>query len=531
MFSRIRNRLANAIAAPAQSLVPNAGYLRGPTEGTSLVLDSPPLRDVSEDIRRAWTPAVARTIDALQNNGWIAGGVDAAISTIIGTGLKLNAQPDYLSIGWTASEAAAWARRVEKRYEARCRNKWAIDASGRYTSGQLEAAHLRQFFATGEGLSQLLMFRRDGIESNTRVRLLPSHWLCRDTSPFDRLHQGVRVDGHGAPVSYRLRMADGNGLTNDVDMRARDRFGRPLINHIFDGMAGQHRGITLFAPVLNTIRNYDRLSGSTLQASLLHAILAATIESDYPTEDVLAALGAADGTQLATFLGQTAEWHKKVDIKLGDYGKIPHLMTGEKLTLQGSKHPNSNYEAFANFLLREIARCLGCLFEDLTGDYRGASYSSLQNGIAKIWPITLYRRQHIAIPFKQADYEAWLEEDIDAGRTPFPGGIDGFIRERTAATKAEWRGPPKPVADELKAARSDEIYYRLQVKSQGRIAADRGEDIEDVHEQLDRERKSRERYELPEPLATPMSQADQDEVDAENKGDDDNDDDTKRDAA
>jgi len=497
--------------------------MRGPIEEKSdLLIGGPPLRDISEDVRRAWTPAAARTIEVLQNNGWIAGGVDAAISTIIGSGLKLNAQPDYEALGWTASEASVWARRVERRYEARCRNKWAVDAGGRYTAGQMEAAHLRQWFATGEGLTQIVMINRPGIETATRVRLLPSHWLSRETNPHERLHQGVRLDGNGAPKSYKLRLPDSHGIKRDVEFRARDRFGRTIINLVFDGMAGQYRGITLFAPVLNTLRNFDRLSGSTLHAALLHAIFAATVESDYPTEEVLAALGGDDtSAPFMDYMAETAKWHKKVDIRLGSYGKIPHLMAGERLNLQGSKHPNSNYEPHANFLLREVARCFGCLFEDLTGDYRGSSYSSLQNGIAKNWPITLYRRQHIAVPFRQTDYDAWLEEDIDRGFTSFPGGIDGFVRNRAAATRAEWRGPPKPVADEIKAAKADEIYYRLGVKTQQRIAADRGDDIEDVHEQLSRERESRTSRGLDEPSTSTMGNtigAEREEDDDEERG-------------
>ncbi|MCX2722603.1 phage portal protein [Roseibium salinum] len=477
--------------------MPGAGYLRNTGSGPAVFMAGPALRDISDDIRQAWTPAAARTIEALQNNGWIAGGVEAAISTIIGTGLQLNATPDHEAIGMTASEAAKWARRVERRYEARCRNAFECDAGGRWTAGQMEAAHLRQFFATGEGITQFLMFSRPGVESRTRARLLPSHWLCRDTDVSERLHQGVRLDRHGAPVSYRFRLKDGNGITSDVEYRARDRFGRPIIKHIFDGLPGQHRGITVFAPVLKTIQNYDRLSGSTLAASFLHAMFAATIESDYPTEDVLSAIGGE--TPMTGFMKELTGWHSNVDIKLGDYGRIPHLFAGEKLNLQGAKYPNANYEPLANFLLREIARCLGCLFEDLTGDYRGATYSSLQNGIAKIWPITQYRRKHIAVPYKQADYEAWLEEEIDTGRTPFPGGIRGFLNSKAAACRAEWRGPPKPVADELKAARADEIYYGLGVKTQGRIAADRGDDIEDIHEGLERERQSRNERNLPHP--------------------------------
>lgn len=505
-FGALKRVVSQFAGASESRPTPQAGFLRGGSGGKPYIFSSPPLRDVTDDIKQAWTPVAARTIEALQNNGWIAGGVEAAISTIIGTGLVLNAKPDHEALGWSTQDASAWARKVERRYHARCRNKWAVDAGGRYTGGQLEAAHLRQYFATGEGISQFLTIPRPGIAGNTRMRLLQSHLLSRETDVHTRLHQGVRLDRHGAPASYRFRMKDKHGVHEDIEFRAKDRFGRTIINHIFDGQAGQFRGITVIAPVLKTIHRYDRLAGSTMAAALLHQHFAATIESDYPTEQVLDALGSSSDRSLKeqpspfqNYLHEIRNWHETVDIELAGVGKIPHLLTGEKLNLQSAKHPNSNYEPFANFLLREIARCLGCLFEDLTGDYRGASYSSLQNGIAKIWPITLYRRQHIAVPFKQADYDAWLEEEIDAGRIEFPGGIDGFVANREAATRAEWRGPPKPVADELKAAKSDEIYYRLGVRSQSRIAADKGDDIDTIHEDFEREAESRKQRGIPDP--------------------------------
>jgi len=479
--------------------VPHAGYLRGDFSSQDTMVHTPVLRDMAEDVRRAWVQASAHTIDALQNNGWLAGGVEAAISSIIGDGLKLSAKPDHEALGMTASQAEIWAKKVERRYETRCENAYECDAGARYTSGQLEAAHLRQFFGTGEGVSQFLMIPRQGLKSETRVRLLPSHWLSNETNEFERLQQGVRLDKHGAPVSYKFRLKNKQGLTTESEYRARDRFGRPVIRHIFDGHAAQVRGITVLAPVIKRFRDFDQLTGSTLAASFLHAMFAATVESDYPTQDVLEALGGGQGGMWESFVDHRAAQKKVADIKLGSYGKIPHLFSGEKLHLHGAKYPNANYEPLANFLLREIARCLGVLFEDLTGDYRGATYSSLQNGIAKNWPISLYRRKHIAVPFKQADYEAWLEEQIDKGLIEFPSGLHGFLQNKDAACRAKWLGPAKPVADELKAARSDEIYWNMGSKSQGRIAADRGWDIDDELEAQEREQKIRKKRRLADP--------------------------------
>ena len=244
---------------------------------------------------------------------------------------------------------------------------------------------------------------------------------------------------------------------------------------------------------------------------MIHAIFAATIESDYPTAEVMQALqdhdeasaGIADGVDLSgafdAFMMQKVGWHRNVNIDLGRHGKVAHLLMGEKLKLQGSEHPNSTYGAFANYLLREIASCLGVMPSDLTGDYRGDTYSSVRMGIAKKWPLMEYRRRHIPGRFAQAVFEAWLEEEVDAGRIPLDGGIDRFVACRTSLVRADWRGPPKPQADDVKAAKAHETRYRLGVMSQEMICNDLGVDHEDVHEQLAREHASRERLGLPDP--------------------------------
>ena len=76
------------------------------------------------------------------------------------------------------------------------------------------------------------------------------------------------------------------------------------------------------------------------------------------------------------------------------------------------------------------ARCAGALFEDLTGDYRGATYSSIRMGIAKQWPLLMYRRKHIPTPISQAVANAWLEEEIDRGDMEIPAHSGGLGNTR-----------------------------------------------------------------------------------------------------
>lgn len=121
--------------------------------------------------------------------------------------------------------------------------------------------------------------------------------------------------------------------------------------------------------------------------------------------------------------------------------------------------------------------------------------------VGEIFGITLYRRANIVGPFCQAGFECWLEEDIDLGLTPFPGGIDGFLEKKTAACRAEWKGTPKPQADDLKTAKAHETWRRMGVISDEMICNDLGVDVEDVYRQRAREIDMRREFKLPEPSA------------------------------
>ena len=150
-------------------------------------------------------------------------------------------------------------------------------------------------------------------------------------------------------------------------------------------------------------------------------------------------------------------------------------------------------------LLREFARCAGMDYSTATGDFTGASYYTLGKSNTEIFAITKSRRDSIITPFCQPIYEAWLEEEIEAGRIQFPGGIEGFLLNRAAACRAIWSGSPKPEADLLKLAKALEVFDRMGALTDQMIAEALGVvDIEDVYEQRAREAKLRKKYGLPE---------------------------------
>lgn len=469
---------------------------------------TPMVREPFQDTLEAWSEAAARVIDQLHTSGWLAGGVEQAVSQIVGTGLDINLQPTLDILG-NQDETETWARRVEERFEQWSYDPYSCDLGGRYTLGQIATQGVVQYFATGEQVATLPFVDRPGSSHGIKVNLMPSSRLSQASKTPDgetmTIWQGVQVDQYGCPVGYLFENMDPVTKTiQEKVVRARDDFGRPSVIHLLDNGPGAYRGISPVVPALETLKEFGMLSKATLRAAQVQAIFAATIESDAPSVDLLKALQSEDEQEATAeldsarpgdfqnLMNNRVEWYKNTKFDLNEWGKMVHLFPGEKLTFNASKHPNDAFETHVKFLLREVARCLGITYEQFTGDYVGATYSSLRMGGADAWLLVLKRRSSFPARFYQITFEAWLEEDIIRGGTPFPGGVEAYLSQRRDVARIDWRGPPKPTADDLKTAKAQQIQRQEGWVPTEQLAAEYGNDHRDVIESQARTNELRE---------------------------------------
>lgn len=483
---------------------PSSLYMRG-NRSVAMATWRPALRDHQDDINEAWDQAFSRVMDLIHNSGWIAGMVDQAVANVVGTGLRLFPKPENALFGMSDAEARKWGKMVSSRWETFSRAPQECDIQGMRAHGHMQAAAFRSWLATGEILAELPYRKRPWNRYGTKVRLLSPHRLSRKTDSIKRLMNGVYLDADNMPVGYLATRKDPIMGTVEYNVAARDGRGRQRVVHVFSGMPETYRGISPLTPALQVARQFDQLADATLTQSLVKSLFAATITGDAPTEEILrglltpqeqAKLMAEGGNVMEAYLDMIGGYYDSSTINVGINGRLAHLFPGQELKLHSAQAPGSDYEAYANMLLREISRCLGMTFESATGDYRGATYSSVRMATGEIFAVTQMRRQFVVAPFCQAIYEAWLEEEIAEGGIPFPGGYEAFMANRVAASRADWRGAPKPQADDLKTAKAHEIWKRLGVMSDEMIASDLGVDIEDVYAARAAEAELREEYDL-----------------------------------
>jgi lambda family phage portal protein len=521
----LRGRPRNPAATPPERMRVRTDYMRG---GRGVLFNKwrPFLREASTEVSQNWDLAASRALDIIHNSGWIAGAIDQAVANTVGIGLRLKSTPDIKTLNMDQKTAGDWTRLVENRFALWANSPIECDIEGRRHFGQMQGAAFRSYIATGEILSELPWNQRPGTTYGTKVRLIPPQRLSRRTDLLRNLIGGVRMDKDGFPVSYLAIKVDpfftnadaftgfGTGSVGfaTYEVPARDGLNRPRVVHVFDGAIGTVRGITPLVPALQVAKQFDQLSDATLMASIIQTVFAATITTpDQPTEDAVEGLLTpqeqskmrAEGmSPFEAWFEAQSGWYDTATMDVGLNGRIAHLFPGQKMEFHKNEHPNTTYKEFSAHLLRELARCLGLTYESATGDYEHANYSSARMASGEIFEITRYRRRNIIQPFCQPAYEAWLEEEIMRGPDqgiPFPGGIEAFVGQRAAACAAEWRGTPKPQADDYKLAKSHAEWYAMGVVPAEFIANDLGLDIDDVYRQRAHEYELRQLYKLPEP--------------------------------
>lgn len=502
-----------------------AEYMRG---GRSMTYQNwrPALRTSRQDVGSAWDTATARAIDTIQNSGWISGMMDQAVANVVGTGLRLHATPDHEALGISADEGSKLGRLFERRFNAWASDPNECDVEGRRTFGQMQAAAYRSWYPTGEIWAEYPWRKRPGGEFGTKVRLIPAQRIMRKTSPMERLVQGVYLDADDRATGYHTFKEGQFGIRTEYRVPARDRHGRPRVTHIFDGMPSTVRGITPMIGALQVAKQFDQLSDATLMSWLIQTVFAAAVTSDEPTEEIMQGLlspqeqakAAADNmSNFDAWFAAQSGWYDGAPLDVGINGRIAHMFPGQKFEFLSPANQAADYRDLTIVLLREMSRCFGLTYESGTGDYEGATYSSVRMATGEIFQITLYRRTNIVKPFCRPAYAAVIEEDIASGRMKVPGGYGGFLKNKAAFLRDDWRGTPQPRADEYKTAKTHETYRAMGLMTDEMIAQDLGTNVEALYDGRQREQEMRKARGLPD-LET--QQPETVDFDKKKKGDD-----------
>ncbi|PTW53910.1 lambda family phage portal protein [Breoghania corrubedonensis] len=468
------------------------------------------LSDSRDDIRRSWRQAASLALDIVQNSGRLKGMVDQVLADTVGVELVLNPQPDLAHLGYDQKETTDFIRLVKKRWKKYAWNAAECDFRGKFTLPQQVDIALRWHIVYGEvtGILDYMpasVRRRYGIRTGTKLCLVPPTRLVQDTNEFAGLFQGVYHDDNGR-VSAFLLEEKRNGFWTKVRYPARDGEGRTAFLHVFDPVdATDVRGISVMAAGIRKHLQHETLEDVTLQTSILQTFFAAVLTSDQPSADAFEALDAikdirgedssSSGSEYVSefvgYLNGSLERAAESRLTVGSDPQVSHLAPGEDFEFKTANTPGPQYQPLSASLSRDMARSVGITYGALTMDHTNATYSSTRMENSSIWPVVARRRERIAAPVTQTVYELWLEEEIATGRLPLKGGLAAFEANRDDVTWAQWQGPAKPTADDLRSAKASSERLANGTSSVEIEAAELGVDPDELFEERHR---THERY-------------------------------------
>ncbi len=470
----------------------------------------PPLRFPGATRNYGWETITGRARDLDENNGWINGGLDRRVESVIGVRIRLSAQPRHellkrdfqWRMNWTAdvqSRFDVWANDIERR----------CDARQRLTFGALMKLAYLSYARDGEACMEIRDSKR-GLSNPTNLLLIEPERIetppLKSFSEGPLLRDGIAYDRNGAPVGYwvRNRHRDEPNVGFEGEqysfIPARGRTGRAKFVHVFNPRrAEQNRGVSRLAEVMLPAKMLDRVDRAEVNAALKSALLSIFIKSPGTTDDIEAALGApsSDQQDIDPWVDAYLSYREQNPVFV-DGAQVTHLMPDEDVVTPDRSSPNSNYPDFAKFVLQKIAGSLGISYPQLSQDYASINYSSARALLNEMWRSFLEDRNFFTQTFATPAYAAWLEWEVANGDVKVPGGPANFYRNKTAICMAEWIGPGRGSIDPKKEADADNLDIAAGRKSTVEAILERGRDPSDVMAEESWYRAERENRGLPE---------------------------------
>lgn len=428
----------------------------------------------------------ARSLD--ENNGWINGGIDRRVESVIGDNIRLSAQPKHVLLRRDFEWRQRWTADVQARWDV-----WANDiehrndVQGRLNFGaQAKLAYLT-YVRDGHACADIQDLDR-GLTNPTAVLLVEPERISTPPGQIEspRLRRGISFDSNGAVRGYWVRSGHPNDPYQSFDgyrwnfVPVRGPTGRARFVHVFSPRRiEQNIGVSKLAEVMLPAKMLDRVDRAEVNAALKSAIFSLFIKSPGTGDDVAAMLAPSGPKEVDPWIMEYVNQRKQKPVFV-DGAQVNHLFPGEDVVTPERNSPNSNYPDFAKFILQKVAGSLGISYPQLSQDWAGINYSSARALLNELWRSFLQDRRFFCQHFLTPIYAAWLEWEVANGDVKVPGGPANFYRNKTAICMAEWIGPGRGSVDPLKEANANNLDTAAGRTSAVEHILERGRDPMDV---------------------------------------------------
>ena len=409
---------------------------------------------------------------ALQDSPQARAIVERKTDAVAYTGLRLEPTPDTDVLGMTKEQATIWGRDVSARFDL-----WATDKkqnrSGTISFAQAQWMYtfykerdndifVRLYYTKDKQLQNPLQF--SFIDPNQ----IQGHESTSTYGIQYTTHNGIVRDARGRAVAYTVLVLDADNRPKIIEIPAKAKGGRLQMLHGFRGeYAGQTRGYSKLAPILQELQNFTDFSLAHIQQAIAQAMIMGFIEPG-KDEDALeiftpdnvgaagpsANLAEVPGTDGVVDHGLVAA--TRLDIPEDTRTQpgsvfVQNLAKDQKITFAKANAPITTYPEFQEAFLQSLAAAVGIPLEVVHMKFQN-NFSASRATLLLFQRIVDIEREDMVTDFNAPVYKMWISEEIAAGRITAPGWSDP--RLQAAWLKATWRGAPVPDIDPAKLAKA-----------------------------------------------------------------------------
>lgn len=353
--------------------------------------------------------------------------------------------------------------------------KWAkkgnCDVTGKYSLIDIQKMVMGTLAEDGEVLVRKI--KGFDNEFGFALQLLEADHLDEQyTDTNKNILMGVEYDKWNKPIAYHLHKTHPGNQTLTHRDTTRERIPADEINHLFLPLRiSATRGV----PWMHTAMTRMKMVNGYEEAELVGARLGASKAGFYTRE-------SAEGE----YNGDTAQNGTPVnEVTPGEFEVLPE---GWDFKAYDPQHPSTAFKDFMKVVLRGISSGLDVSYNTLANDLEGVNYSSLRSGVLEEREVWKDLQKWLGEHLLDDIFADFLDMGLLTQSIPLPFfKYDKFNNPTWLPRGFAW-------VDPLKDMQSNILASKEGLKTHTQIASEMGQDIEELYQQLAKEKELRVKY-------------------------------------
>jgi lambda family phage portal protein len=286
------------------------------------------------------------------------------------------------------------------------------------------------------------------------------------------VRQGVEIDSAGRAVAYYIKTAHPGENYGSVPNKIERVPAGEMIHLFLAERAEQVRGVPWMHAVILRAAQLHEFEESAVIAARIGASKIAALEHADDAPDAVDAM--ADGR-----VGGIPQ----MSIQAGEMFDLP---PGTKLSSWNPDYPHANFESFLKACLRGLAAGLDVADHNLTGDMSGVNYSSARIAELSEREMWMILQDWLIASLVRPVYREWLGYSLLSGSITFDISGKSLPAERFEKffNASRFQGRRWKWVDPAKEAEANEKQLASNLTSRTRLAAEQGEEFDDILDEL-----------------------------------------------